>query len=605
MVKTISILTQIKICLLFFLITLTSNTSAQTVKPSWESINERGYPQWFAEAKLGIFIHWGLYSVPAFGGKESYGEWYYRGIMVGDSTRLNFQEKNYGADFQYEDFDKLWKAELFNADEWATLFKNAGAKYVLLVTKHHDGYCLWDCPFKPDFNSVVGGPNRNIVEEVTNAVRKQNLEMGFYYSLAEWRNKIHTWYVDPPDSIGKYVESYMIPQFKNLVSTYKPTAIFTDGEWLNSSEQWHAKELISWYYNTVGEKAIVNDRWGSGTEHGFRTPEYSEGIAQTDRPWAECRGLGRSFGLNRNEPLSNYLTSKELIKHFVKLVAAGGGMTLNVGPAADGQIPLLQQERLLDLGNWLKINGEAIYGTKPYSKFYEEKKVVVAEVVPNINNYWKRNSPKKTIACDHFTVNWSGFIEAPETATYTFTAIADDFMTMKIENKVVFSNAKSFSSGSESNAEESSKKDPLVGTIFLEKGKRYEIEVLYEEENLEAEAKLFWQYNNADKTIVPENVFFRSKTENNCGLSANYSSLIPYIAYTTKGETLFAICLEFPDEELRLPLPKPSKNAKISLLGGVGELPWKYKNGYLIIDARLIKFSEIKSVGAWVFKINN
>jgi hypothetical protein len=118
--------------------------SAQQIEPTWESIKSRPYPQWFSDAKLGIFIHWGLYSVPAYCGRESYAEWYYRGIMLGDSTRIKFQKKNYGEDFKYEDFDKLFKAELFNPDEWAQLFADAGAKYVLLVSKHHDGYCLWD-----------------------------------------------------------------------------------------------------------------------------------------------------------------------------------------------------------------------------------------------------------------------------------------------------------------------------------------------------------------------------------------------------------------------------------------------------------------------------
>lgn len=281
----------------------------------------------------------------------------------------------------------------FNANQWADLFKRAGAKYVVLVTKHHDGYCLWDSPLQPDWNSTTSGPKRNIVAEVTDAVRKAGLTMGFYYSLLEWTNPIHAWTVDPTDSIGRYVSEYMIPQFKDLVTRYKPELIFSDGDWDYTADQLHSAELIAWYYNTVGPKAIVNNRWGNGNDHGFRTPEYSAGITQTDRPWAECRGLGRSFGLNRNEPIENYLTSDALIRHFAKLVAAGGGMTLNVGPAADGQIPLLQQERLLDLGRWLDVNGEAIYGTRPYSHFYEMKDVTVERIDPNIQFEWKRNSP--------------------------------------------------------------------------------------------------------------------------------------------------------------------------------------------------------------------
>ena len=176
----------------FFIFILIPVYLFSQVQPNWESIKERGYPQWFGDAKLGIFIHWGLYSVPSYSGPEQYGEWYYRGLMVNDTGRVEFMKKTYGEDFKYEDFDQLFKAELFNPDEWAQLFKDAGAKYVLLVTKHHDGYCLWDSPQKPDFNSVVGGPKRNIVEELTQSVRAQGLKMGFYYSLPEWRNPLHT-----------------------------------------------------------------------------------------------------------------------------------------------------------------------------------------------------------------------------------------------------------------------------------------------------------------------------------------------------------------------------------------------------------------------------
>lgn len=210
----------------------------------------------------------------------------------------------------------MFKAELFSAEQWADLFEKSGARYVLLVTKHHDGYCLWDSKYSPDWNSVVGGPKRNIVKELTDAVRAKDMKMGFYYSLPEWTNPLHIWMQDDDDSISDYVDNHMIPQFKELVSTYKPSIVFADGEWNNSSEQWHAAELISWYYNIVGDEAIVNDRWGAGSDYGFRTPEYSSGIQKTDRPWAECRGLGRSFGLNRNEPLHNYLTSDELIRHL-------------------------------------------------------------------------------------------------------------------------------------------------------------------------------------------------------------------------------------------------------------------------------------------------
>ena len=143
--------------LLYFiaLFLILKHSSAQ-VQPTWESINERGYPQWFSDAKLGIFIHWGVYSVPAYASLEGYAEWYYRGLMTNDDRKA-FQERNYGKDFKYEDFAPMWKAELWNPDEWAELFKKSGAKYVLLVSKHHDGFCLWPSQYAPGWNSVEVG----------------------------------------------------------------------------------------------------------------------------------------------------------------------------------------------------------------------------------------------------------------------------------------------------------------------------------------------------------------------------------------------------------------------------------------------------------------
>ena len=380
---------------------LGQSANAQQVEPTWESINQRGYPQWFRDAKLGIFVHWGLYSVPAYSAPDAYGEWFYRGLMLGDSTRVKEMRdfnRHWGyllgdqwsgrlgndegvkqrvkVTDLYALYAQSWHAEHWKPQQWANLFAESGAKYVVLVTKHHDGYCLWNSRYQPSWNSVVTGPHMNIVDTLTRCVRNAGMKMGFYYSLTEWTNRLHIWMQDPDDAIGDYVDDYMVPQFKELVKKYKPSLIFADGEWQNTAEQFRAPELIAWYYNTVGEEAIVNDRWGSGTEHGFRTPEYKGAIKDTVRPWAECRGIGKSFAFNRNEPLSNYLTSDSLIRHFVKLVAAGGGMTLNVGPDADGTIPMLQQERLHDLGEWLRINGEAIYGSRPFGKMCERDSTI-------------------------------------------------------------------------------------------------------------------------------------------------------------------------------------------------------------------------------------
>ena len=552
------------------------------VLPTWESINQRGYPQWFSDAKLGIFIHWGVYSVPSFASKEGYAEWYYRGLMTSDDRKA-FQERIYGKDFRYEDFVPMWKGELWDPNEWAELFKKSGARYVLLVTKHHDGYCLWPSAYAPGWNSVETGPHRDICGELTEAVRAKGLKMGFYYSLPEWTSDIHRWYVDPDDSIGTYVDTHMIPQLKELVERYKPTVLFTDGEWRNSAEQWHATELISWYYNTVGEEAIVNDRWGKGQQHGFRTPEYSAGITLTDRPWAECRGLGRSFALNRNEPLENYMSSEALIRHFCVLVAAGGGMTLNVGPAADGKIPLLQQERLLDLGHWLDINGEAIYGTRPYKKFYEMKPVTVVRSDQEINFDWKRNAPDPAISCDHFQAHWQGAFTCLDD-TYTFEIETEDKAQLIIDGKTVI--------------EDTQKKG--VGTMKLEKG-RHSIEVRYEEEELEATIALYWSSKMMPRQLMKG--FQMGVNMPAMGLKATYTSEQPWLCYTQGKDALYAIALEYPQDSLALSIERPGEGTKVTLLGSDKVLPWTYQDGKLIIDTSGLKYSDLTSDAAWVFKI--
>ena len=484
---------------------------------------------------------------------------------------------------------------MFKPEQWADLFKKSGAKYVLLVTKHHDGYCLWDSEYSPEWNSVVGGPKRDIVGELTDAVRAEGLKMGFYYSLPEWTNPLHRWYIDPDDSITNYVDSHMIPQFKELVTKYRPSIIFADGEWRNSAEQWHSAELIAWYYNTVGEEAIVNDRWGHGAQHGFRTPEYSAGITQTDRPWAECRGIGRSFALNRNEPLSNYLTSKELIRHFAKTVAAGGGMTLNVGPAADGIIPMLQQERLLDLGKWLEINGEAIYGTRPYHKFYEMKEVSITRTDSVIDFNWHRNSPDKAISYDNFSATWNGIFIPEKTATYTFEVEVDDNVKVTVDDKVIIDYNPAKANEQQSDADQAKNWSSTSGKIKLKAGEPYSITVEYQEKNIDAMMRLFVSSKHMAKSLLKPMDGFR----------AEYKCEQPYVCYTTKGDDLYAIAIEFPQDELVLEIPQPKDNTVVRMLGCEKILPWRYEDGKMIIDTTPLKYNDLKSDAAWTFVIRN
>jgi len=580
------------------------NMSTRVWEPNWESLRSRPYPEWFKDAKLGIFIHWGVSSVPAYGGKESYGEWYLRGLQVGDSLRTNFMKNNFGEDFTYRNFAPLFKAELYDPAEWADIFKRAGARYVIFVTKHHDGYCLWPSEHQPGWNSMDVGPHRDLVGDLTNAIRAAGLKMGFYYSLPEWNHPLHRWYTDPHDSIGTYVEQYMIPQFKDLISTYKPSLIFSDGEWYNSAEQWHAAELIAWYFNLVGDEAIVNNRWGGGSDIGFLTPEYSSGIKKSDRPWAEVRGLGRSFGLNRNEKLGAYMTEEDLIQFFVKAVSNGGGITINVGPKADGQIPLLQQDRLIQLGNWLKINGEAIYASETWERPGEFKEYTLERIDPNLMFWWVRNTPGKQIREDHFTAEWTGFIEPQFSEEFTFTARADDGFRFWIDDKLVINQWGKSKEGVDSQVMESDLTTVKDGKLTLISGKRYPVKAGFFETTHQAGLMLQWESKSQKKQVVPESVFFVSdKPDANNGIQGKYQSEGQYLGYTTNNGNVYAITLEWPGKELILPIDIKEKKITISLLGKQGNLKFKNIDGKIHVDLSNIYYNDLPCLYAWTFKI--
>lgn len=346
---------------------------------NWESLSKHEIPGWFQDAKFGIFIHWGVYSVPSWAPRGMYAEWYWRWLGTGaggidGSDPLNptlvHHLNTHGKDKTYMDFADEFKAELFNPRQWADIFAKAGAKYVVLTSKHHDGFCLfpsgeanrsWGRPW----NSVDTGPRRDLLGDLSEAVRERGLKMGFYYSLYEWYNPL--WQTDRE----LFVDRHLIPQFKDVVSRYKPALIFADGEWDMPSEQWKSEELIAWLFNEspVGEDVVINDRWGQGSRHvngDYFTTEYATGMATDDHPWEENRGMGHSYGYNRNESLEDYRTGRELLLMLIDLVSRGGNLLLNVGPAGDGRIPVIMQDRLMEIGRWLEVNGEAIYGTRPW-----------------------------------------------------------------------------------------------------------------------------------------------------------------------------------------------------------------------------------------------
>lgn len=225
------------------------------------------------------------------------------------------------------------------------------------------------------------GPKRDLVGDLTKAVRAKGLRMGLYYSLMEWESitkKDGGHYIDKaivdkyriPDP--KYIDNHMLPQLKELVLNYQPSLIFADGAWDKTSEYWKSPEFLAWLYNNAPNKdeVLVNDRWDikNGLHGGYYTTEYDEHNAAmgADHPWEESRGMGQSYGFNRAENIDDYQTSASLIGQLINIVSRGGNLLLNIGPAADGTIPVIMQQRLVDMGEWLRINGEAIYGTRAW-----------------------------------------------------------------------------------------------------------------------------------------------------------------------------------------------------------------------------------------------
>jgi len=221
---------------------------------------------------------------------------------------------------------------------------------------------------------------------LTDAVRKKGLRMGLYYSIIEWESnwthRTETGYFIPKSLVekygipeNKYIDDHMIPQLKELVIAYQPAVIFGDaGEWDRTAEEWKTLDFLAWLYNNAPNKdeVVVNDRFGKempGRHGDYFSSEYqdAEGVG-ISHPWEESRGIGSSYGFNRAENIDDYNTSEELVHELVDIVSRGGNLLLNVGPTADGRIPVIMQQRLVDIGEWLEVNGDAIFGTRPWDK---------------------------------------------------------------------------------------------------------------------------------------------------------------------------------------------------------------------------------------------
>lgn len=368
-------------------------------EPTFESLSQRELPGWFDDAKLGIFIHWGLYSVPGWAqgtttpleeilahsaGEEwflqnPYAEWYYNSLRIPGSSTEKHHLATYGKDFSYFDFVSNFNEDIkkFNPDYWADVFKDAGAQYVVLTTKHHDGFLLWPSEHRNPFIENYYA-SRDLVGELTNSVKKKGMRMGLYYSSGlDWTYNdqpivdFPTLFTGVPQ-MPEYAE-YIDKHWRELIERYQPSILWAD---IGSPQAFNEKPLIADFYNQFPD-GVVNNRHkftgmpgepNPGIWYDYLTPEYQILDSISSKKWETCRGIGLSFGYNQLEDADTFLSVEELVQSFVDIVSKNGNLLLNIGPRADGSIPEGQLVRLQGLGAWLKQNGEGIYGTRPWNR---------------------------------------------------------------------------------------------------------------------------------------------------------------------------------------------------------------------------------------------
>jgi len=336
--------------------------------------------QWWRDATFGMFIHWGAYAVPAgiYKGKEvqGVGEW----IM--HTANIPIPE--------YEAYVRQFNPQQFNAKEWVSIAKQAGMKYIVITSKHHDGFGLWDSRVS-SYDIMDASPfKRDILKELSEACKAEGIKLCFYHSIMDWHQpdaeskKEYTHqHTEKPDW-NKYRDTYMKPQLKELLEKYDPAVLWFDGEWIPEWTEEQGKELYNWL-RAMKPNLIINNRVGKGRQgmqgmnayaHAagdFGTPEQEilEGTSDTD--WESCMTMNDSWGFKKND--LNWKSSKMLIDNLIDIAAKGGNYLLNVGPEATGLIPQASVERLAEMGKWLKVNGEAIYATKARKQYKEGDQV--------------------------------------------------------------------------------------------------------------------------------------------------------------------------------------------------------------------------------------
>ncbi|MBT3227677.1 MAG: alpha-L-fucosidase [Candidatus Marinimicrobia bacterium] len=371
---------------------------------NWESLVKHEDPQWFSDAKFGIYTHWGVYSIPAWGH-----EWYPRKMYIEkDHRRGNYfthHAETWGdqTKFGYSDFVPLFTAEKFDAQEWADLFKQAGAQFAGPVAEHHDGFAMWDSDLT-EWDAMDKGPKRDIVGELATAIRAQDMKfMASLHHARKW------WYFEPsfredhrfdtqnPDLAGPYgmfppiheVGDAPTPAYMKaweektieVIDKYHPDLLWFDSGlerkkfWRESRDDFQAykKRFLAYYYNESAQRgqdvgvAYKHDDFPAGA--GILDFERGRMDSLAPFPWLTDTSIDNvSWSHVEN---SDYRSVNELIDVLVDIVSKNGCLLLNVGPSADGSIPEGAQQTLLGMGEWLKVNGEAIYDTRPWLKYGE------------------------------------------------------------------------------------------------------------------------------------------------------------------------------------------------------------------------------------------
>jgi alpha-L-fucosidase len=375
-------------------------------EPTWESLSNFSVPQWYQDAKFGIFIHWGIYSVPAFDN-----EWYPRNMYVQGSRAFEHHQKTWGTKFGYKDFIPMFKAEKFDADAWADLFQRAGARYVVPVAEHHDGFPMYNCSFSR-WTAVKMGPQRDVIGELAAAVRKKGLVFGVSSHRAE-----HWWFMNG----GKQFDSDV--QNAEYADFYGPAMpgpmLFSDEMWNTPDwkprpnakflEDWLARniELVDkyqpqlYYFDWWIEQIVFAPylqrfaahyynrglEWNKGVAINCKNAAFPEGTVVFDVERGQLKDIRATFWQTDTSVSKNswgyiqehdYKSASSIIHDLIDIVSKNGTLLLNIGPHPDGTIPETEQAMLLEIGRWLAVNGEAIYGSRPW-KIYGEGPTEVIE----------------------------------------------------------------------------------------------------------------------------------------------------------------------------------------------------------------------------------